>query len=240
MTETLIALLLAHALADFVFQTRWIASSKTQTLPLVLHIVFVFGLSVVALGGAVAIAGAVALIHLIIDWAKARFFGEGLGPFMADQFVHGASLVAMAAIWPGAFASGLWAGVLSPEDTQRLLDGMLVAAGLILAVRMGQFGVGKLMAPFAKSLGPETGEDGAAGLPHAGTQIGMLERGLTFILIVAGEPTAVGLLIAAKSFLRMGSIEKNRALAEYVIIGTLASIGWALVVGLLVRLALMA
>ena len=62
--------------------------------------------------------------------------------------------------------------------------------------------------------------------------IGLLERGLTFILVLSGHMAGVGFLIAAKSFLRVGSIEKDRTLAEYVIIGTLASIGWALIVGI--------
>jgi hypothetical protein len=39
----------------------------------------------------------------------------------------------------------------------------------------------------------------------------------------------VGFLIAAKSILRFGSVKDDRALSEYVIIGTLASFGWALI-----------
>ncbi len=40
----------------------------------------------------------------------------------------------------------------------------------------------------------------------------------------------MGLLIAAKSILRFGAVRDDRALSEYVIIGTLASFAWALLV----------
>ena len=68
------------------------------------------------------------------------------------------------------------------------------------------------------------------GLPQGGLTIGWLERGLIFILLLAGEPGAIGFLIAAKSVLRFGTVAEDRAASEYVIIGTLASVGWALLV----------
>jgi len=41
----------------------------------------------------------------------------------------------------------------------------------------------------------------------------------------------VGLLLAAKSVLRFPTAKDDRKISEYVIIGTLASIGWALAIG---------
>ena len=76
------------------------------------------------------------------------------------------------------------------------------------------------------------------GLPKGGAAIGILERALSYLLVISGQPAGVGFLIAAKSFLRVGSIEKNRRMAEYVIIGTLASIGWALTVAFATALLL--
>ena len=46
-----------------------------------------------------------------------------------------------------------------------------------------------------------------------------------------GQPEGVGLLMAAKSILRFGAVKDDRALSEYVIIGTLASFGWAMLAG---------
>jgi hypothetical protein len=81
------------------------------------------------------------------------------------------------------------------------------------------------MDPFAAKLPLEMS---AESLPGAGRVIGHLERGLIYVLILLGQPQGVGLLIAAKSILRFGAVRDDRALSEYVIIGTLASFAWAL------------
>ena len=219
MLETIAALLAAHALADFLFQTKWMAENKRDLGPLLLHTAIVFALSVLALGGAIWPAVFIALIHLQIDFVKARAGRQTLAHFLADQGAHGVSILVAALLWPTAFATGIWPG-LYPDAALALA----LLAGLILATRMGQFLVGFLMAPFAPDIHEEDG------LPNGGALIGLMERGLTFIFVLAGQATGVGLLIAAKSFLRVGTANESRKMAEYVIIGTLASIGWALLV----------
>ena len=47
-----------------------------------------------------------------------------------------------------------------------------------------------------------------------------------------GQPTGVTFLIAAKSVLRFNTVSGDRKASEYVIIGTLASIGWAMLTAL--------
>jgi hypothetical protein len=71
------------------------------------------------------------------------------------------------------------------------------------------------------------------GFPSGGERIGQLERFLVYVLILIGEPNAIGFLIAAKSILRFGELKEDRRDAEYVIIGTM----WSLVCALLVSLA---
>ena len=219
MLDTIAALLLAHALADFVFQSRWMVENKHDMPPLLAHTAIVFALSFAALGGAFWPALLVALLHLQIDFAKARLGGQSLGPFLADQAAHGVAILVTALLFPLAVANGLWPAIHADAG-----QAMALLAGLILATRMGQFLVGKLMAPYADAIHEEDG------LPDGGALIGLLERGLTFIFVLAGQTTGVGLLIAAKSFLRVGTANESRKMAEYVIIGTLASIGWALLV----------
>jgi len=68
-----------------------------------------------------------------------------------------------------------------------------------------------------------------AGLIDGGKWIGLLERALIFVLIMAQEFQAIGFLIAAKSILRF-QYSKERSHSETVIIGTLASFGWAIIV----------
>ena len=54
-----------------------------------------------------------------------------------------------------------------------------------------------------------------------------------------GEPTGIGFLIAAKSILRFAEIKDaiQRKVAEYTIIGTFLSFGWALLIAMLMRTA---
>ena len=99
----------------------------------------------------------------------------------------------------------------------------LIISGFILAVIAGGHAVGLLIAPYATAFKGK-------GLPAAGHIIGRLERALVFLLIVIGQPAGVGFLIAAKSVLRFEEAKEQKA-SEYVIIGTLASVGWAVMIG---------
>jgi len=71
-------------------------------------------------------------------------------------------------------------------------------------------------------------------LKDAGKYIGILERILVFIFIIANHWEAVGFLITAKSVFRFGDLKesKTRQLTEYILIGTLISFGIAIITGL--------
>ena len=64
--------------------------------------------------------------------------------------------------------------------------------------------------------------------PGLGRWIGRFERALIVLLLIAGAPTAVGLVVTAKSILRFPEItgEKPAMKPEYVLVGSLAS--WAI------------
>jgi Trk-type K+ transport system membrane component len=68
----------------------------------------------------------------------------------------------------------------------------------------------------------------------AGELIGVLERLVTFALVLAGALPAVGFVVAAKAAARFPEF-KDKAFAEYFLIGTLTSVGLALVLGLVLR-----
>lgn len=227
MTETFAALLLAHALADFVLQTRWIALNKRRFPVLLLHGAIVLALAQAALGRVDAWELlALALLHIATDALKSRLAAPGLAAFLADQSAHLAAIAALAALRPDLWAGGIWAGL------GWLPALMALAAGLILTTRAGGFAVGLLMRPWAD-------DDLPKGLTNGGTLIGLLERGLIFLLVMVGQPAGVGFLVAAKSVLRFETTSKDQRAGEYVIIGTLASFGWALLFSYL-TLALLA
>jgi len=68
---------------------------------------------------------------------------------------------------------------------------------------------------------------------NTGRVIGMLERIFIYILILAGQFTAVGFILTAKGIIRYPEL-KNKTFAEYVLIGTLLSALAALVTALFV------
>lgn len=69
-----------------------------------------------------------------------------------------------------------------------------------------------------------------------GLTIGNLERFLVFVLVLLDSLAAVGFVLAAKGLVRAVDWE-GRESVEYFLVGTLASVALALVVGLLVRVA---
>ncbi len=222
MLNTFAALFLAHTLADYVFQTKRMVETKKHPLTLLIH----FALVLVTAGAALGQYArwevlALALAHILIDITKAQFAPDTARTYLADQFAHLLTLVATATFAPNLWSTGLWA---SAPDI--LPSALLLIAGGLYATRAGGFAVGKLMAPYAAGA-PEHS------LPGGGMMIGQLERGLIYLMFLVGQPAGIGFLIAAKSVLRFDAASKNEK-AEYVIIGTLASFGWAIAVSFVV------
>ena len=220
MIETFTALLFAHALADFVLQTRWINANKHRVGVMLLHGATVLVSAQLVLGRfdaweLIALAAA----HLVIDCIKTYGRFTSCPAFLLDQAAHVASIAALAYVAPQLWQSGLWA------DHPALLPIMALAAGLILTLRAGQFAIALLMKPHGTRVRN-------AGLRQGGLQIGLLERGLIFVFILTHHPIGVGFLVAAKSILRFGTATRDQRTAEYVIIGTLASFGWAILIAL--------
>jgi hypothetical protein len=242
MINTLTALLFAHLLADFIFQTQWMATNKRNPVALIAHIAVVLVLAIACTGVLHPALFVLAGAHMALDAAKAWSPWKGLGPFLADQTLHGATLVLIALWVPGLWTDGLWGSL--PEDggwmaslwpgdegAPPLLPAVFAAcSGFILATRAGGFAIGLYMEPWAAA--------SPAGLKNGGRAIGNLERSLIFLLVLIGLPEGIGFLIAAKSVLRFGSVSDDRAVSEYVIIGTLASFGWAIAASFGTMLAL--
>ena len=220
MIATFTALLFAHALADFVLQTSWMVRHKRKPQVLLLHGAIVLLTAQAALGTVTAWPlVALAIAHVAIDVVKTYGAPEGkLWAYLTDQAAHLTTVAGLALLFPELWATGLWG------DVTWLPSVFATLAGFILAIRAGGFAIGMLMAPYADTDLPK-------GLENGGALIGVLERGMIFLLLLVGQPTGVGFLIAAKSVLRFDTTSGNQSAAEYVIIGTLASFGWALLCG---------
>ncbi|SFR36939.1 Protein of unknown function [Yoonia tamlensis] len=225
MFETLAALFFAHVLADYVLQTEKMVATKDRPLTLLTHIGIVYLTAIIALGSFDWWIAILAGLHLIVDLAKSlwiKYRSDTIMAYLADQGAHLVTLAAVAGFAPALWHNGIWA----MQTTAWAPECMLLAAGAIYATRAGGFAVGKLMGPYAAGAPSDS-------LPAGGMMIGQLERGLIYLMFIAGLPAGIGFLIAAKSILRFDAASNN-AKAEYVIIGTLASFCWAIAVSLLI------
>ncbi len=215
MLTTALALLVAHLLADYPLQNSWIIANKKKPIAMAAHIGVVFLLTLLALRGEVLPALTIAVLHLGIDLIKTHLGPDTLWAYVSDQLAHLATIIGVLWFWPAL-------GTLWPEATPFVQYILTIIAGLILCVYAGGPAIGLLMKDF--SMMPQQG------LPEAGRMIGLLERALIFLMVLAGQPGGIGFLIAAKSVLRFDTASKDQKAGEYVIIGTLASFGWGLLI----------
>jgi hypothetical protein len=75
------------------------------------------------------------------------------------------------------------------------------------------------------------------GSAQVGATIGILERLLIVVFVLAGTDAAIGFVVAAKTLARFRLLD-DRDFAEYYLLGTLGSVSVAIVTGLIGRAAL--
>jgi hypothetical protein len=161
--------------------------------------------------------------HGLIDWWKS-YRTEGLPYFIIDQLLH---FFVIGAIWiikfPEAFEPAKWLQTCMAEPTIWVVG----TAILFLSNPVGIF-IGMLTKPFRDKI--KNHKDHS--LENAGTWIGVLERLIIFFLVLVGQYEAIGLLIAAKSIIRLK--EGEQKMSEYVLVGTLLSVSVAMVTGYII------
>lgn len=239
-----LALLIAHVLADFVFQRSSVIAGKQRCHWLAwaehgaVHLICLLGswllfspLPLLEYKVGIAFALIVAT-HLLADWIKVRYGSAyPLAAFILDQAFHVFVLLA-AAIW-----------IVGDPDILEAVSAywleLQFQAGLIFAAYLvAVFGCGWLNRHLLDSLYPEptnSDEDEvSAGLASAGLRIGWLERFLMLSAFLVQAWAALGLVLAAKSVFRFEDIKKGRRHAEYFLIGTLISVVEVVLVGMLV------
>ena len=229
----------AHLAGDYLVQSNRVAREKHRPAMLALHLL--------AHGALLALVGltepasprlwlallGVLLAHAAIDAWTIRVANRGLGLLAIDQSLHLLSLLAGAMIvMPDLAGEALQAiGAASRRPGPWLLAG-----GALLAVPAGATVVSRTIQPFREALTDESRER-QSGLERAGTWIGLLERLVVFLAVLARAELIIGFVIAAKAVLRLPEVREthSRKLAEYYLVGSLASLAWALLVAYLVR-----
>jgi hypothetical protein len=161
---------------------------------------------------------------------------ESLAVFLVDQCVPFFVLVGLAFYFPDVAKGGWWVAGRNPDLSKWYFASVSCASGVVLCVPAGGVLIARLIAPFAA----EIRDTDILGLARGGRYIGWLERILVMLLVLMDQPNGIGFLIAAKSILRFGEIKEatQRRVAEYVVIGTFLSFGWALLISSLTRNAI--
>lgn len=224
----LIRLLAAHLLTDFVLQPKsWVDARREKHLKAKEYWWHIGLTSAMAAWFTCFDTWWVPLVifitHGLIDWWKS-YRPEGLSYFLIDQLLH---LLVIVGIWFIKF----------PETFEpiSLLQTCMTApkiwiVGIAVIFLSSPVGIiiGMLTKPFRDKIENHVENS----LANAGTWIGMLERLLIFFLVLISQYEAIGLLIAAKSIIRLK--EGEQKMSEYVLVGTLLSVSAAILTGYIV------
>jgi len=120
-----------------------------------------------------------------------------------------------------------------------LLLGISYKKGIILltGLAIGVSGVGIALKYQMFEFTDELNDEIKQGLPKGGKTIGLLERSLVFMFILAGKPEGIGFVLAAKSIFRIGELREKsyRDYAEYIMIGTLKSFTYSLAIAFITK-----
>jgi len=227
-----VMLITAHFLGDFVFQSdKMVAEKKNSTKALLKHAAIITLITlIITCSLNPLLYAAVFGLHFAVDKFKAWKFGDTIAVFFIDQAAH----ITASAVITIAFRD--FAHCLLPGQFSSYPQMLVIICGLVLCVSAGSVIVEKFTIQFLKQIeNPQS-----KGLINGGRTIGNLERALTFLLIMFGQPAAIGFLFAAKSILRFGEIKEpgQRKEAEYIIIGTFASFGWAMLISFTTKIVI--
>lgn len=235
-----LALLFAgHFLGDFAFQSDRMAQRKGRLSVLLAHAGVVTLVHLVVLLPYLGVGTALAVVvlgasHAAIDGVKSRLEttgGSSLQLVLGDQFAH---LVVLLGVFTVLTSVGPPILSRMPSEWSRTWElGMVLLAGLAFNWNGGAALVSGLLA----TLSPSLEEEEDSGVQGSGRLIGGLERTIALVLILMGQWAAMVLLVAAKSIARFEEL-KERSFAEYYLVGTLASLLVAILVGLVLTVVL--
>ena len=240
------AILLAHLLGDFPFQSSRLTTLKARhwwaqcwhgaihLLLLILSLrLFAAQLPVLPVRALTLILAYIA-VHVVIDLSKQQiirrgFAGDSASTFVLDQALHlitifGLTMVLTRTDW-GTFPRQ---AIFSSASEGMILSGAIVYAGVIFA---GGHLIRYMTRGLLRGVSVQLGES-VEQLTNAGLYIGWLERLLIVTAVVLHSPTLIGLILTAKSIARFPEIKESK-FAEYFLIGTLLSVSAALFGGLL-------
>lgn len=226
-TIWLIKLILSHLLTDFFLQTKkWIDNriEKHFLSPyLYLHGIITAVVALLFMGFSYWLYAVVIFVtHTIIDGWKS-YKTPTIKFFLIDQLLH---LLVILGCWYFAF--------FNPQDLRVLWQtiGKDDHFWIILtAFTFLSFPAGMIIGHMTKKWSDQL--PGGVGLANAGKWIGILERMIILIFLLQNQYAAIGLLITAKGLLRFSEKDRQEEKTEYVLIGSLISVAFSIITGII-------
>ena len=226
----LIKLILSHLLTDFILQPKsWVEDRRAKhfaSAKLYLHGGITGLLAWILMGQQYWLPAIIILVtHVLIDgWKSYR--KNTVAYFLTDQLLH---LLVIAGCWYVIFIQ--WTDV---QAAWHRLNTHSAAWKIITAFVFLTAPAGILIGQLTKQWRDKI--DGAESLANAGKWIGIAERIIILIFVLYSQFSAIGLLVAAKGIIRFNEKDRQEIKTEYLVVGTLLSIGLAIITGLLTKL----
>lgn len=231
----LIKLLIAHLITDFILQPRsWIEDRKLKHFnsgKLYLHGCITALVAWLLLGWQYYFVTTIIFTtHIIIDGWKSYQKDTTLY-FIIDQLLH---LIVILACWYFSFIE--WQDtVMSWNAFTNNLPFWKRIAGFIFVTYPAGIIIGQFTKEWSDKIKQTDDAEKTESLVNAGKWIGIAERVIVLILVIQGQYAAIGLLVTAKGIIRFAEKDRQESKTEYLVIGTLLSIGLAIITGLMVR-----
>ncbi len=233
MTEAsiwLTKLILSHLITDFILQPKsWVDERSAKhfaSAKLYLHGFITALLAFIITGFQYWIVSVVILItHILIDgWKSYR--KQTVTYFILDQLLH---LLILIACWYFTFIK--WNDIVDAwhQINEDLVMWKTITAFIFLSAPAGIL-IGQVTKQWRDKL-PE-----AENLANAGKWIGIIERAIILVFVLYSQYSAIGLLVAAKGIIRFNEKDRQEIKTEYLVIGTLMSIGLAIATGLIIKI----
>ncbi len=223
-SELLIILLIAHVLGDFYFQPQALSDKKKDSYSHVMLHSLIYAAPILLLfmfklNWAVLWVGLIYIFaHYAIDTLKywIETAKNTVWVFVFDQVLHGLSLFILSAIFKTLV---VYPTLISLLGSLGITFSILIKAILLMLIVLKPANI--TYKSIFSNFKPVSGEESEL---KTGAVIGNLERLLVLFLLIAGQYTAIGLVIAGKSIARYKKIAEEKDFAEYYLIGTFYSI----------------
>lgn len=227
-------LILAHLLTDFILQPKsWVDDrNKKHNLSrkLYVHGAVTGFVALMMIGWHHWLVALIILItHTVIDGWKS-YQKQTAAYFLVDQVFH---IVIILLCWYFTFIK--WSQVLL---TWNQLNKDLQIWKILTAFIFLTAPAGILIGQFTKQWREKILDNNTntESLANAGKWIGIVERIVILIFILQNQYAAIGLLVAAKGIIRFNEKDRPEVKTEYLVTGTLLSLGITVVTGILIKL----